>query len=284
MDIVTREEWGAKPPRWGPYSMAVPTGELWLHHSAGSGSDATAVRAIQDFHQGPDRNWSDIAYSFLIDDDEDPQVFEGRGAAVVGGHTKDHNSRSHAICIIGNFSSKLPKPATIDRLVELVIHGWEQRWWSEPKITGGHRDARLNDGSFPGTECPGDALYALIDQINDTIRTRLYPLEDLLIMLPITPSSPKSDIAYLQRLFDEAGVRVLTGDDPDTPGVWGERTTAAVTTISPNQAIEGQELGRLVGMVAAHQARVAVGAHAAAANHSGGTLPATFTARLEVIS
>jgi hypothetical protein len=158
--------------------MNLPSAELWLHHSAGSGTDAAAVRDIQAFHQRPitlgGRGWSDIAYSFLIDDDPeaDQDAFEGRGAGVVGGHTRDHNSISHAICVIGDFTSKLPRESTLELIVALVVHGHREGWWP-PQFTGGHRDARLSDGSRPGTECPGDTLYAYIDTLNQRIQEAL---------------------------------------------------------------------------------------------------------------
>lgn len=109
------------------------------------------------------RGWSDIAYSFLIDDDDDPQVFEGRGSGVAGGHTKGRNTVSHGICVIGNFQNQAPQPATLALIVELVRFGADRGWWPRG-FTGGHRDVGQ-------TSCPGDALYHLLPELNRQIIT-----------------------------------------------------------------------------------------------------------------
>lgn len=161
--IQPRSVWGARPPRHR-FTITTPTPKLYLHHSASSGSDETSMRAIQNYHMDV-REWSDIAYSFLIDNDApDVDIFEGRGAGIAGGHTKGQNTVSHAICIIGNFSASAPKGLTLEALAWLVAHGHREGWWPD-RITGGHRDA-------PGAEttCPGDALHRLIPTINERVQ------------------------------------------------------------------------------------------------------------------
>lgn len=168
--IQSRSVWGAIPPV-RRYQIATPTPELWLHHTAGSGSDETAMRAIQDFHMAPPpigRGWSDIAYSFLVDNDPpDVDIFEGRGAGIAGGHTKGRNTVSHAICVIGNFTNTPPKDETLEAVIDLAVHGYRQGWW-RAGFSGGHRDA-------PGanTSCPGDALHRLIPTLNAEIYRRI---------------------------------------------------------------------------------------------------------------
>lgn len=164
--IQSRAVWGALPPV-RKHRITTPTPELWLHHTAGSGSDETAMRQIQNFHMAPPpigRGWSDIAYSFLIDNDPpDVDIFEGRGAGIAGGHTKGRNTVSHAICVIGNFTTHPPKDATLEAVIALAVHGFRQGWW-RAGFSGGHRDA-------PGaaTSCPGDALHRLIPTLNAEI-------------------------------------------------------------------------------------------------------------------
>ncbi len=155
VDIISRQEWGARPPRRRS-SIPIPTAELWLHHTAGNHSGASGVRSIQDFHMDI-RGWSDIAYSFLIDRDT-LEVYQGRGAGVLGGHTFGRNSISHAICVMGNFDVTSVSDDLIDKVAEVVAHGHQLGWWPS-MFTGGHRDVRA-------TSCPGDNLYAQIDEIN----------------------------------------------------------------------------------------------------------------------
>ncbi len=164
LDIVTRAEWGARPPR-SVHRIATPTPELWLHHSAGA-LDAGGngvwwddLRGIQDFHMAGllegGRGWSDIAYSFLV---AGGRAFEGRGAGVAGGHTKGRNTISHAICVVGNYDIWEPQPEDVRAVAQLVRHGREQGWWRD--LTEGHRAA-------PGasTACPGRHLEAAIPTI-----------------------------------------------------------------------------------------------------------------------
>lgn len=172
--ILTRHEWGARPPE-RRYAISIPTPKLYLHHSAGSGADERTVRAIQDYHMDV-RDWSDIAYSFLIDNDApDVDIFEGRGVGIAGGHTRGQNTVSHAICLIGNFEDELPTEEALEATAWLVALGANENWWPS-RITGGHRDA-------PGanTSCPGDALYAAIPHINERVEQLLRKDQNVII-------------------------------------------------------------------------------------------------------
>lgn len=153
--IVTRHEWGARAPA-GRRTIALPTPRLWIHHSAGAGDDGPQdVRGIQRYHMDV-KGWTDIAYSFLVDDDG--TIYEGRGVGIAGGHTEGDNSRSHAICFMGNYEVQRPADAALDSAAHLAAYGRQQGWWGT--VTGGHRDA-------PGasTACPGRHLQAVLDRI-----------------------------------------------------------------------------------------------------------------------
>ena len=155
MRLLTRADWGARPPR-SRRTMMLPKADLYLHHTAGSEPDGPAgVRAVQAFHMDR-RGYHDIAYSFVVD--RIGAVFEGRGAGVVGAHTKGHNTTSHAICVLGHYDRETPSEAALDGVAGLVAHGRRQGWWPAG-ITGGHRDV----GS---TSCPGNRLYAAIPDLN----------------------------------------------------------------------------------------------------------------------
>lgn len=176
--IVSRSEWGALPPI-RRHLISLPTPELYLHHSAGAGEDERTIRGIQNFHMAPvpvGRGWSDIAYSYLLDNDApDVDIFEGRGAGVAGGHTKGRNTVSHGLCIIGNFTMVPPHPMTLDRTVDFAAAGAIAGWW-RIGFTGGHRDA-----PNANTSCPGNALYQLIPTLNARIALKVeaYTLMDL---------------------------------------------------------------------------------------------------------
>lgn len=125
------------------------------------------------------RGWSDIAYSFLVDDDG--TVYEGRGYGIAGGHTQGDNSTSHAICLLGNFDNRPPTRAALEAAGALAGAGALRGAWTT--ITGGHRDA-------PGaqTACPGRYLYAQLGALR-AIATDTTPGDD---HVPLT-----DDDAYL---------------------------------------------------------------------------------------
>ena len=174
MNIIPRSGWNAAPAR-SRYQIATPTRDLWLHHTASASIDVGIkgqwwddVRGIQAFHQGPQRGWSDIAYSFLIGGG---QAFEGRGAGITGGHTKGHNTTSHAICLVGDYSWMEPKAEDLEAIAQLVAHGINHGWWRG--LTGAHRDA-----SGQNTTCCGDLLAREIPNIRKRVDEILNPQEE----------------------------------------------------------------------------------------------------------
>jgi hypothetical protein len=159
MDIVSRAAWRARPPQ-GRIQIPMPTPRLWIHHTAGNERGAAGMRSIQNYHMDG-RGWRDIAYSFVIDND-DGVIYEGRGAGVAGGHTEGDNSKSHAICVMGNFEIEPPTSVAITSIIALARHGKSKGWWIP--TCGGHRDA-------PGanTACPGRRLYGHLPSIQRSV-------------------------------------------------------------------------------------------------------------------
>ena len=193
MRIIPRSEWQARPARGVAY-LATPTPELWIHHSASEQHGASGVRAIQIYHMDS-KMWSDIAYSFLVDDDG--SIFEGRGFGVVGGHTKNHNSISHAICFLGNFEEREPTAAALASARWLYHEGVRLKKWGP--LTGGHRDA---SGAL--TACPGKFLYSTLHSI------------DLPIPAPVPPGLPKELTMQPYSLWKVAGTAAVYAVAVDT--------------------------------------------------------------------
>lgn len=182
----TREMWGARPAK-SRALINVPTPELWLHHSVSKGDGPSIVRAIQNYHMD-ERGWKDIAYSFLIDANGD--TYEGRGYAIAGGHTKNHNSKSHGICLIGNYNVATPSVDMIDALVSMVAEGYLAGKFPLA-FTGGHRDA---DGA--STTCPGQTLYDMIPDINRAIARRVEELTLMFNDIGHLPPPVQDDIEW----------------------------------------------------------------------------------------
>lgn len=203
IDIVSRDAWGARPARRRP-TITTPTPELWLHHTAGDHSGPRGMRAIQDFHMD-DRGWTDIAYSFVVDP-ASLAIYEGRGPGIAGGHTRGHNTISHAICVMGDFNNLRPTPELIKRIAELVAHGHDQGWWPD-QLSGGHRDVA-------STACPGSWLYDAIPAINALASNGGTPMP--------TATDRNELVAEHQMDLTEAGY-----DPGPIDGIYGPRTRAA---------------------------------------------------------
>ncbi len=158
-----------------------------IHHSATSntiGDPYEAVRNIYTYHTQVN-GWSDLGYNYLIA--PDGTVFQGRDDMgrgdpddIVGAHLCGVNSNTMGICLLGTFTNVLPTEAAINALAGLVkwktdkeslpIFGAETHAIGPPSAgvpakplphVCGHRD-----GCRPSyTECPGDRLYAHLDEI-----------------------------------------------------------------------------------------------------------------------
>jgi hypothetical protein len=156
-----------------------------VHHTAGSNNytkaqSAAIVRGIEVYHV-KGNGWNDIGYNFLVD--KYGQVFEGRyggvDKAVIGAHAQGFNTGSVGVAMIGSFGSAKPPAAAIASLEELLawkldvahIDPLSTLTWKSggnPRFANGipvflraisgHRDTGF-------TDCPGNALYALLPQI-----------------------------------------------------------------------------------------------------------------------
>lgn len=147
MKIVSRADWGAKPPKSRRAIREKEVTHFFLHHAAGTYKDGpSAMRAIQKFHQDS-RGWADYAYNFGVWDDGN--IYEGRGFGAQGGHTRGWNTRSVAVCYMGDGSKPVPKPA-LEAIAEVARMADE--YFGRNLIRQGHKDVGA-------TACPGDWLY-----------------------------------------------------------------------------------------------------------------------------
>jgi len=116
MKFQSRADWGAALPT--RTHNIKPNRLLFLHHTVGSKAvGGRIVRNIQRDHQ-IDRNWSDIAYNWLVD--EAGTIYQGRGWFVAGGATKGWNTWSHSIAYMGNSMTTRPSDAAL-KSINVVI-------------------------------------------------------------------------------------------------------------------------------------------------------------------
>ena len=147
MRVRSRAEWGARPPKSRRAMSPAVVTHLFLHHAAATyPSGDEAMRRIQRFHQDS-RGWADYAYNYGVWDDG--TIWEGRGWGAQGGHTRGWNSKSVAVCYMGDGSKPVPQ-AALGAILWLA--GEADRHFGRELVRQGHRDV----GS---TSCPGDWLY-----------------------------------------------------------------------------------------------------------------------------
>lgn len=153
MKIVTRKEWGARPPK-STAPMARSDG-LHVHHTTGSnlGNENYPqwVRNIQNYHMDK-KGWDDIGYSFLVD--EYGNIYVGRGWGIAGAHTLGYNEESHGVAYLGNGSERIPRKV-VWAYQDLVVR--HDKRYGKGYVYG-HRDRA-------STACPGNNLYDRLARI-----------------------------------------------------------------------------------------------------------------------
>lgn len=163
MQLVTRAEWGAQPPKADWTYVATTQGvkvhyegepvpaDLVDHHEWCAGR----VRAIQAAHlANPTEGWIDIAYNAVICPHS--YVFEGRGPHHETGANGNQplNLAHYAVCaMLGDSGLTEPNDALLAGVCDAIE--WLRREGGAGSEVKGHRDG------YP-TQCPGDPLYAWI--------------------------------------------------------------------------------------------------------------------------
>ncbi|WP_018658447.1 N-acetylmuramoyl-L-alanine amidase, partial [Actinomadura flavalba] len=152
MDIVSRSQWGAAPPRSRVTTTWSARRYFVVHHS--EGPITQTVKSIQSFHmrstRSGGRGWSDIGYNFLVD--HTGRIYEGRGWTVVGAHATGYNTTGIGVCVIGRDGTDITAAAR--RAV---------RWlYDEAARRAGRPLAARGHGQLVPSDCPGDTLRAWI--------------------------------------------------------------------------------------------------------------------------
>ncbi|XP_065309104.2 peptidoglycan-recognition protein SC2-like [Dermacentor albipictus] len=155
--IVSRNGWGARPPRV-EVAMKNPRAEhVFIHHTAGPQckhrtSCTRLVRSYQKHHMDTNR-WPDISYNFLVGGDG--LIYEGRGFGREGAHTLGYNRVGIAISFVGDFNRAKPSQKMLLAAKKLISCGVKEGMIQEGYSLHGHRDANCSS-------CPGNVLYAII--------------------------------------------------------------------------------------------------------------------------
>ncbi|WP_197281334.1 MULTISPECIES: LGFP repeat-containing protein [unclassified Mycobacterium] len=201
--IISRAQWGADESlRCGSPQYDNGIRAAVVHHTAGSNDyspleSAGIVKAIYTYHSKT-LGWCDIAYNALVD--KYGQVFEGSAGgltkAVEAFHTGGFNRNTWGVAMIGNFDDVPPTPIQLRTLGRLL--GWRLGLDGvDPKGTVALESAGSHYTTFPAgsvatlptifthrdvgnTDCPGNAAYALMDEVRDIASHFNDPPEELI--------------------------------------------------------------------------------------------------------
>lgn len=166
MTFYSRQDWGSRYDRGG-YEIGMVS-EFYVHHFNSSinaprtvEEAMNRVRGAQQVHVN--NGWSDIGYSFLVDDLGN--IYEGRGWGRSGAHTYGYNSRGYAACWIGDSYISLPTQQALNAIAALIVEGIDSHWLTEQPTIVAHRDR------VPDTSCCGDPMYAYLPRIRQLAGT-----------------------------------------------------------------------------------------------------------------
>ena len=151
--IVNRKDWGALEPK--PYRQQIPI-RITVHHEGTqlllTDDAARKINRIQAWGMGPDRNWADIPYHFLIA--PNGIIYEGRSVHTVGETNTEYDPAGHLlICCLGNYEVQEVQPAQLQSLIKLIA-------WSSKKYTIDIETLATHRDHSSQTTCPGKNLYA----------------------------------------------------------------------------------------------------------------------------
>lgn len=160
--IASRASWGARYPD-GDLTLTGLAIEVFVHHSvtaqlspdASVAAEAEQMRALESV--GQSRFGTGISYNVVVF--PSGRAYQGVSWNRRGTHTAGRNSTSRSICFAGNYETNQPTAAQISMAAAIYREG-RQRWWTQGAPLRGHRDVSQ-------TACPGQHLYARIDDIRE---------------------------------------------------------------------------------------------------------------------
>lgn len=166
--VIPRSGWNAAEAK--PYKAQVPL-QITVHHEGGRvltvNDDAPQrIKNIQTWGMGPDRNWTDIPYHFLIA--PDGTVYEGRNPLTAGETATEYDPTGHLlISFLGNYQEQQMNDQLVDVLVKLIVRLCTQ-YNISPETIATHRDHSKM------TTCPGKNIYPYFE--NGLVKSRVKEL------------------------------------------------------------------------------------------------------------
>jgi hypothetical protein len=168
MRIRSRKSWGAATPE--PRTRQSPSGvrELFVHWNGESprsfrhidtvAEEEALMRSTQKFHMGPERGWSDFAYSFGMF--PSGRVYRGRGLAYVPAAQAGHNTNTAAVIVFLGPDDKVTPE--VEKAIEELYRHVDGKSAHKVKLRA-HRDVTA-------TSCPGEALTKAVRRVWRRVR------------------------------------------------------------------------------------------------------------------
>ena len=166
LDIITRAQWGARPPVAAMKSQK--PNRITVHHTAVRSNPKISIenklRGLQSFSQSrakladgrAKQRWADIPYHYYIA--IDGKAAEARSAGFVGDTNTRYDPTGHiTIAVEGNFEKEVPTPAELASLRTLIADLAKQYRVPASRI-GVHKD-------YARTACPGRNLEGEVRKI-----------------------------------------------------------------------------------------------------------------------
>ena len=276
---------------------------LLVHHTA-SANDyqleevPALLQSFYRFHTGPEREWPDIAYNFLID--RFGRIWEGRSGsrvrAVAGSATGGNQGFTQLVSLIGDFTDTMPttealdtlqrtlawlahrynvdvSPGAVTRFISRGSNRWPEGTQVETATIAGHRDMSL-------TECPGDRLYEYVVHGLAADVARL----GASVTAPPTTSSSTTTLATSQTDATGHGGREVPSSPTSAP-IATIHTEASAETEGPLglgglAAMGAAALAILTGVLALVRRRMILEARAAERPRSSNQPPGSDTPRV----
>ncbi|MFG1998256.1 N-acetylmuramoyl-L-alanine amidase [Spirillospora sp. NPDC048911] len=177
--IYTRREWGARKAKEPTRLVRRRPDRIIVHHTATPNSTDYSLahayrlsRDIQRFHM-KHRGWNDTGQQLTIS--RGGYVMEGResslsailtGRHVIGAQALHHNDHTIGIENEGNYAKALVPEMLWSSLVSVCTWLCDEYRLDPYRSIIGHRD-------YGDTDCPGDALYARLPELRETVSAQL---------------------------------------------------------------------------------------------------------------
>jgi hypothetical protein len=194
--IHPREAWAGGDAPTGDLVAENDVRFLLVHHTAGDTEHSRdevpgIIRGIHRFHTGPDKQWPDVAYNFVVD--RYGGVWEGRAGSLAGAVQTDATGGSQGfaqlVCLIGDFTQMVPTPDATEALVATLA--WLSTRFGIDTADGATATfasrgsnlhplgASVTTATITGhrtmsqTACPGDAFFPFVrDELQGVVNLR----------------------------------------------------------------------------------------------------------------